>query len=96
MKHMYINLLVWKWIDKKIYIKWMYLLCFTFVDTAVLLCRQTCFVIRIGSVLYKIKKCPSQFPNLVNFLPKNRLAQSNTLPILVHFKQKQDNKNILQ
>ncbi len=31
------NLLVWKWIDKKFDIKWMNLLCFTFVDTAFLL-----------------------------------------------------------
>ncbi len=32
------NLLVWKWIDQKSAIKWMYLLCFTFADTALLLC----------------------------------------------------------
>ena len=32
------NLLVWKWIDEKFDIKWMYLLCFIFVDTAFLLC----------------------------------------------------------
>ena len=31
------NLLVWKWIDKKSDIKWMYLLCFIFVDTTFLL-----------------------------------------------------------
>ncbi len=33
------NLLVWKWIDEKFDIKWMYLLCFVFVDTPFLLCR---------------------------------------------------------
>ena len=32
------NPLVWKWIDEKFDIKWMYLLCFIFVDTAFLLC----------------------------------------------------------
>ncbi len=32
------NLLVWKWIDEKFDIQWMYLLCFIFVDTAFLLC----------------------------------------------------------
>ena len=32
------NLLVWKWIDETFDIKWMYLLCFTFADTAFLLC----------------------------------------------------------
>ncbi len=32
------NLLVWNWIDDKFDIKWMYLLCFIFVDTALLLC----------------------------------------------------------
>ena len=32
------NLFVWKWIDEKFDIKWMYLLCFIFVDTAFLLC----------------------------------------------------------
>ena len=31
------NLLVWKWIDEKFDIKWMYLLCFIFVDSAFLL-----------------------------------------------------------
>ncbi len=31
------NLLVWKWIDKKFDIKWMYLLCFKLEDTAFLL-----------------------------------------------------------
>ncbi len=30
--------LVWKWIEEKFDIKWMYLLCFIFVDTAFLLC----------------------------------------------------------
>ena len=35
---MYIQLLAWKWIDEKFDIKWMYLLCFIFVDTAFLLC----------------------------------------------------------
>ncbi len=38
MKHITYNLLVWKWIDEKFDIKWMYLLCFIFVDTAFLLC----------------------------------------------------------
>ena len=33
------NLLVWTWIDKKFNIKWMYLPCFIFVDTAFLLCE---------------------------------------------------------
>ncbi len=32
------NFLVWKWIDKKFDIKWMYLLCFLFVDIGFLLC----------------------------------------------------------
>ncbi len=32
------NLLVWKWINNKFDMKWMYLLCFIFVDTAFLLC----------------------------------------------------------
>ncbi len=31
------NHFVWKWIDEKFDIKWMYLLCFIFVDTAFLL-----------------------------------------------------------
>ena len=41
-KHMYIQLfgmIVWKWIGNTFDIKWMYLLCFIFVDTALLLCR---------------------------------------------------------
>ncbi len=33
------NILLWKWIDEKFEIKWMYLLCFMFVDTAFLLCE---------------------------------------------------------
>ena len=42
MSNMY-NLLVWKWIDKKFEMKWMYLLCFQFVDTAFLLCGAELF-----------------------------------------------------
>ena len=38
-KYMHIKLLVWKLIDEKFDINWMYLLCFIFVDTAFLLCR---------------------------------------------------------
>ena len=32
------NFLAWKWFEEKVDIKWMYLLCFKFVDTAFLLC----------------------------------------------------------
>ena len=35
---MYIQPFSWKWIDEKFDIKWIYLLCFIFVDTAFLLC----------------------------------------------------------
>ena len=33
------NILIWKWIDKKLDIKWLFLLCFKFVDTACLFCE---------------------------------------------------------
>ncbi len=43
------KLLVWKWIDEKFDIKWVYLLYFIFVDTAFLLCMV---VVILVSSLY--------------------------------------------
>ncbi len=37
--------MVWKWIEEKFDIQWMYLLCFIFVDTAFFLCgADLCWV----------------------------------------------------
>ncbi len=44
-----VNLLGWKWIDKKFYIIWMYLLCFKLVDTAFLLCGAELTILMYSS-----------------------------------------------
>ncbi len=48
------NLLVWKWIDQKFDIKWMYLLCFIFVDTAFLLCGADISQISYTALLLRL------------------------------------------
>ncbi len=55
------NLLAWKWIDKKFDIKWMYLLCFIFVDAAFLLGESELFTNKLDS-----KICPTTIPILLS------------------------------
>ena len=49
---MYILFLVWKWIGEKFDIKWMYLLCFIFVDTAFLLCGAELQIHGLGHIIH--------------------------------------------